>query len=138
MQRASAFMQNAASEGIRSFAWLRMYHTSHCVICTAAVARQHKHTAVGPIYTHITQAEYAKTQKNKATEGHLGLVKAKIAKLKREILEGGDGKGGGGGGGGRGFDVQKSGDTRVACIGFPSVGKCVQLQIAVDIRTVCA
>jgi uncharacterized protein len=70
------------------------------------------------------QAEYAKTQKNKATEGHLGLVKAKIAKLKREILEGGDGKGGGGGGGGRGFDVQKSGDTRVACIGFPSVGTC--------------
>jgi ribosome-interacting GTPase 1 len=80
-------------------------------------------------HTHISQAEYAKTQKNKATEGHLGLVKAKIAKLKREILEGGDGKGGGGGGGGRGFDVQKSGDTRVACIGFPSVGKCVQLHL---------
>mmetsp|Transcript_18595 Transcript_18595/g.27459 ORF Transcript_18595/g.27459 Transcript_18595/m.27459 type:complete len:374 (-) Transcript_18595:43-1164(-) len=65
--------------------------------------------------------EYAKTQKNKATEGHLGLVKAKIAKLKRELLEGSTG--GGGGGGGRGFDVSKSGDTRVGFVGFPSVGK---------------
>lgn len=68
------------------------------------------------------EAEYARTQKNKATEGHLGLVKAKIAKLKRDLIEG-DSKGGGGGGGGRGFDVSKSGDTRVGFVGFPSVGK---------------
>jgi ribosome-interacting GTPase 1 len=32
-------------------------------------------------------AQYARTQKNKATEGHLGLLKAKLAKLKRELLE---------------------------------------------------
>lgn len=27
--------------------------------------------------------QYARTQKNKATSGHLGLIKAKLAKLKR-------------------------------------------------------
>jgi ribosome-interacting GTPase 1 len=30
----------------------------------------------------------ARTQKNKATEGHLGLLKAKLAKLRREVLDG--------------------------------------------------
>lgn len=63
--------------------------------------------------------EMARTQKNKATEGHLGLLKAKMAKLKREIIEGSKA----GGGGGEGFDVQKTGDARVGLIGFPSVGK---------------
>ncbi len=61
----------------------------------------------------------ARTQKNKATEGHLGLLKAKLAKLKRELIEGGTKSGGGG----EGFDVSKSGDARVGLIGFPSVGK---------------
>mmetsp|Transcript_6790 Transcript_6790/g.9138 ORF Transcript_6790/g.9138 Transcript_6790/m.9138 type:complete len:371 (-) Transcript_6790:356-1468(-) len=65
--------------------------------------------------------EYARTQKNKATSGHLGLIKAKIAKLKRELLE--PGSGSGGGGKSSGFDVSKSGDTRVGLVGFPSVGK---------------
>jgi ribosome-interacting GTPase 1 len=41
------------------------------------------------------EAEYARTQKNKATNGHLGLIKAKIAKLKREIMEGDRQKSGG-------------------------------------------
>jgi uncharacterized protein len=44
----------------------------------------------------------ARTQKNKATEGHLGLLKAKVAKLKREMIEGSKGSGGAGG---EGFDV---------------------------------
>lgn len=48
------------------------------------------------------------------------MLKAKIAKLKREILEP---SGGGGGGKGEGFDVSKSGDARVGLVGFPSVGK---------------
>lgn len=61
----------------------------------------------------------ARTQKNKATEGHLGLLKAKLAKLKREVIDSATKAGGGG----EGFDVSKSGDARVGLIGFPSVGK---------------
>jgi len=65
------------------------------------------------------EAEMARTQKNKATEGHLGLLKAKMAKLKRELIEGSAKAGGAG----EGFDVSKTGDARVGLIGFPSVGK---------------
>lgn len=64
--------------------------------------------------------EMARTQKNKATANHLGLLKAKLAKLRREILTPAGGKGGGAG---EGFDVTKSGDSRVGLVGFPSVGK---------------
>lgn len=66
------------------------------------------------------EAEMARTQKNKATNSHLGTLKAKIAKLKREILAPASGAGGGKG---EGFDVTKSGDARVGLVGFPSVGK---------------
>lgn len=69
--------------------------------------------------------EMAKTQKNKATSYHLGILKAKLAKYKRELLIPG-GKGGGGGAG-EGFDVTKTGDARVGLIGFPSVGKSTML-----------
>ena len=62
----------------------------------------------------------ARTQKNKATEYHLGLLKGKLARLRAQLLEPGPGAGSGGG---AGFDVQKSGDARIALVGFPSVGK---------------
>ncbi|WVZ21621.1 hypothetical protein V8G54_008943 [Vigna mungo] len=64
--------------------------------------------------------EMARTQKNKATAHHLGLLKAKLAKLRRELLTPSSK---GGGGAGEGFDVTKSGDSRVGLVGFPSVGK---------------
>ena len=32
------------------------------------------------------EVEYARTQKNKATEGHLGILKAKLSKLRRELV----------------------------------------------------
>ncbi|XP_004289265.1 PREDICTED: developmentally-regulated GTP-binding protein 1-like [Fragaria vesca subsp. vesca] len=64
--------------------------------------------------------EMARTQKNKATAHHLGLLKAKLAKLRRDLLEPTTK---GGGGAGEGFDVTKSGDARVGLVGFPSVGK---------------
>eukprot|EP00271_Cylindrocystis_brebissonii_P010607 TRINITY_DN26862_c0_g1_i1.p1 TRINITY_DN26862_c0_g1~~TRINITY_DN26862_c0_g1_i1.p1 ORF type:complete len:372 (+),score=79.35 TRINITY_DN26862_c0_g1_i1:276-1391(+) len=64
--------------------------------------------------------EMAKTQKNKATSHHLGTLKAKLAKLRREILAP---PSSGKGGAGEGFDVTKSGDSRVGLVGFPSVGK---------------
>ena len=49
----------------------------------------------------------------------LGQLKAKLAKLKRELLE----PSSGGGGGGVGFDVARTGVASVGFIGFPSVGK---------------
>lgn len=67
--------------------------------------------------------EYARTQKNKATETHCGLLKAKLSKLRRELAEIGTAGKKGGGGGDRAFEVGKSGDTRVGLVGFPSVGK---------------
>lgn len=60
----------------------------------------------------------AKTQINKATEHHIGLLKAKIAKLKRE-QEDRSKKGAKT----DGFDVKRTGDATVVFIGLPSVGK---------------
>lgn len=65
------------------------------------------------------ETEMARTQKNKATSNHLGILKAKLAKLRRELLTPKTG----GGGEGVGFDVAKTGVARVGFIGFPSVGK---------------
>lgn len=65
----------------------------------------------------------AKTQKNKATNSHLGLLKAKLAKLRAQLMSEGSKGSGGGGGGMAGFEVGKTGDARVGLIGFPSVGK---------------
>ena len=68
-------------------------------------------------------AEIARTQKNKATEYHLGLLKAKLARYRAQMMEPQGKKGEKG----EGFDVMKSGDARVALIGFPSVGKSTML-----------
>lgn len=54
-----------------------------------------------------------------ATEYHLGLLKAKLAKYRAQLLEPSKSSSSKG----EGFDVMKSGDARVALIGFPSVGK---------------
>ena len=66
------------------------------------------------------QDEMARTQINKATEHHVGLLKAKIAKLKREQeadqIKKSSKKS-------DGFDVKRSGDATVVFIGLPSVGK---------------
>ena len=45
----------------------------------------------------------ARTQKNKATNAHLGLLKAKLAKLRAQIVS--EGTKGGGGGGQQGFEA---------------------------------
>jgi len=65
------------------------------------------------------EKEISKTQKNKATNYHLGTLKAKLAKYRTELLT----PTAKGGPKAEGFDVLKSGDARVAMIGFPSVGK---------------
>lgn len=55
----------------------------------------------------------AKTQRNKATMGHLGLLKARLAKLRRELIT----PKSGGGPAGEGFDVAKTGDARIGFVG---------------------
>lgn len=65
------------------------------------------------------EEEMARTQKNKATSFHLGLLKAKLAKLRRELIAPTKGAGSTG----EGFDVAKTGIARVGFVGFPSVGK---------------
>uniref|UniRef100_A0A8C1NGL4 Developmentally-regulated GTP-binding protein 2 n=1 Tax=Cyprinus carpio TaxID=7962 RepID=A0A8C1NGL4_CYPCA len=71
------------------------------------------------------EREISRTQKNKATEYHLGLLKAKLAKYRAQLLEPSKSSGAKG----EGFDVMKSGDARVALIGFPSVGKSTFLSL---------
>jgi len=70
--------------------------------------------------------EMSKTQKNKATSYHLGQLKAKLAKLRKELVAP---PSGGGGGAGVGFDVARTGVASVGFIGFPSVGKSTLLNL---------
>ena len=74
------------------------------------------------------ELEMSRTQKNKATTTHLGLLKSQLARLRTELMM----PAATGGGAGGGFDVQKCGDGRVALIGFPSVGKSSLLNAVTD------
>ncbi len=66
------------------------------------------------------QDQIHQTQLNKATEHHIGLLKAKIAKLKREQETVQTKKTGISS---DGFDIKRTGDATVVFIGLPSVGK---------------
>ncbi|MEM2786324.1 MAG: GTP-binding protein [Candidatus Nitrosotenuis sp.] len=66
------------------------------------------------------QDEIHRTQINKATEHHIGLLKAKIAKLRREQEKIQTKKSGIST---DGFDIKRTGDATVVFIGLPSVGK---------------
>ncbi len=81
------------------------------------------------------QDEIHKTQINKATEFHVGILKAKIAKLKKEQEENTHGKTVSTGGGSAGFDVRKAGDGTVVLIGFPSVGKSTLLNAITNAKS---
>ena len=71
--------------------------------------------------------EMSRTQKNKATEFHFGMMKARLAKLRSKLLEPPKKVGPS-----EGFDVIKHGDARVSLIGFPSVGKSTILNLFTD------
>jgi len=70
------------------------------------------------------------TQKNKATEHHIGKLKAKLARLRSEVeirkSSGGKGKG---------FAVKKTGDATVGLIGFPSIGKSTLINQLTDAKS---
>ncbi|HEY8109374.1 MAG TPA: GTP-binding protein [Candidatus Nitrosotenuis sp.] len=81
------------------------------------------------------QDEILKTQLNKATEHHVGLLKAKIAKLKREQEKVQTKKSGISS---DGFDVRRTGDATVVFIGLPSVGKSTLLNKLTGSRSAVA
>jgi len=62
--------------------------------------------------------QISNTKYNKATEAHIGKLKAKIAKLSAEDEKRKSSKGPT-----KGFYVKKAGNATVALVGFPSVGK---------------
>ena len=64
------------------------------------------------------EEEIRTTQYNKATQHHIGRLKAKLAYLRIERETRAKGKGGG-----VGYAVRKSGHATVGLVGFPSVGK---------------
>jgi small GTP-binding protein len=64
------------------------------------------------------EEQISNTKYNKATEGHIGKLKAKIARLAQEDEKRKSSKGPT-----KGFYVKKAGNATVALVGFPSVGK---------------
>jgi len=64
--------------------------------------------------------ELKKTKYNKATQGHVGIVKAKIAQLREKQVTRTQKKTGSSE---YGYSVRKSGDGTVLLLGFPSAGK---------------
>jgi len=75
------------------------------------------------------EEELRRTQVHKGTEYHVGLLKAKLARYRRELAAAGAKKGGGG------FAIRKGGDSTVAIIGFPSVGKSTLLNALTNAKS---
>ena len=63
------------------------------------------------------EEEISSTKYNKATQHHIGKLKAKLAKLRDEATTSS------GGAGGTGYSVKKAGHATVSLVGLPSVGK---------------
>lgn len=74
--------------------------------------------------------ELRKTPYNKATQHHIGLVKAKIARLREKAIARASG-----GKKGEGYAVKKAGDATAVIIGFPSVGKSTLLNKITDAQS---
>ena len=64
------------------------------------------------------EEELKKTPYNKATQHHIGLIKAQIAKLREKIEKKAAGRGAT-----KGYTIKKTGDATVVLVGYPSVGK---------------
>ncbi|RAL59517.1 hypothetical protein DID88_006511 [Monilinia fructigena] len=75
------------------------------------------------------------TEKIKEIEDEMRRTQKKLARYRAQLLEPGPGAGGAGG---TGFDVSKSGDARIALVGFPSVGKSTFLSKITKTKSVIA
>lgn len=64
------------------------------------------------------EEEISSTKYNKATQHHIGKLKAKLARLKDEAEARAASRGGG-----KGYAIRKSGNATVAIVGLPSCGK---------------
>jgi hypothetical protein len=64
------------------------------------------------------EEELRKTPYNKATQHHIGRLKAKLARLREELQKQATAKSAS-----KGYGIKKSGDATIVMVGFPSVGK---------------
>src|SRR3989344_1830958 len=76
--------------------------------------------------------ELKKTKYNKATQGHIGIVKAKLAMLKEKQTSRSQKKTGKSE---YGYTVRKSGDATILLLGFPSTGKSTILNKLTDAKS---
>ncbi len=79
------------------------------------------------------EEEISSTKYNKATQHHIGKLKAKLAKLRDETEKRAASKGGG-----SGYGVRKAGHATVALVGLPSVGKSTLLNKLTRARSTIA
>ncbi|NOZ81439.1 MAG: GTP-binding protein [DPANN group archaeon] len=76
------------------------------------------------------EKELATTPYNKRTQHHVGLIKAKIARLRESQIKRSSSKKKG-----EGFSVRKTGDGTVILVGYPSVGKSTLLNALTNARS---